>query len=325
MVPRGADPSPGGSSEHLYEVPRTPPVPRPLPSPPSARRPRRGLSASLSRAPSRASLPRPRSRSAEVVGVAAGVGGVAGAVALWAASGLKTNGRKLVVVEGAQPPGRRRGRLRPPTAPPGPRQPGLRGGRRPPAPLALEEFQRRLAQRLQGAPPHRAAWLDVRHGLGGRGAWGAASPSRQTHAAPAPPARRAPLAPPQHEAAARPPQPLPPPWTTPGLHQLLNHADSSAGPWGYGSLETAAPHPNPGCVSEQCHDFTLDLHRSEKQRALARRRRRRRRWCVVVVVVLGLAGLVAVVVAMSLFATRGGRGGGGAWDVQAGLGSGSVV
>ncbi|KAK8379875.1 hypothetical protein O3P69_019704 [Scylla paramamosain] len=324
---QGRRPPPRGQQRAPVRGPPHAPRAAPTPSPPSARRPRRGLSASLSRAPSRASLPRPRSRSAEVVGVAAGVGGVAGAVALWAASGLKTNGSQAGGGGGrAAPPGRRRGRLRPPTGPPGPRQPGVRGGRRPPAPLGPGGVPAAPGPAAAGgaAPPRRLAGRAARP-------WGAGGPGapRHLHGRHTQPPHPPPAAPPSPRPSMRL-QPAPhshyrPPWTTPGLHQLLNHAwreilqeggregGRAAGCSRHtrqcNSLVTT-PRRAPGVTGpwrQRRHTPTPDVW-SEKQRALARRRRRRRRWCVVVVVVLGLAGLVAVVVAMSLFATRGGGG-----------------
>ncbi|XP_050732247.1 nascent polypeptide-associated complex subunit alpha, muscle-specific form-like [Eriocheir sinensis] len=320
-----------GSEEHLYETPITPPAPRvaaprvPAPRPPAPRRPPpRGLSFSLSRPPTTLPLPRPRSHSADGAGGSVGsgvggVGGVAAAVALWAASGLKTNGRKLLVQGGGDPPAPHEDedevfRPAPLAAPRGHDNLAFEGDAipAPPPALPLEEFQRRLAQRLRGAPPHRSAWLDLRGGrdlLGVRGGLGRRvtfTADTRSPRTPRPP--RAPSPRPSMRLTPAPPGHFRPPWTTPGLHLP---GEASAGPWGYGSLDGAAPHPNPGCVSEQCHDFTLDLQRSEKLRVLTRRRRRRRRCCAVTVVLAAVLGLLAVVLAFSLYATRGGRGDGG--------------
>ena len=229
-----------GSEEHLYEIPRTPPVPRldhahhPT-LPPAPYRPSHRLSASLSRAQSFAAPSRPRSRSADGAGAGA-TGGVAGMMALWAASGLKTNGRKLVVQDGGAETHPHDedvfiSQLPPSTAPQGHDNPAFEGDAAPPPHLPLEEFQRRLAHRLQGAPAHRAAWLDVRGSrdlLGGRGGLGRrvtfTADTRSPRARAASPRTRLPRPPSPRPSMKLQPAPhshYRPPWTTPGLHQLL--------------------------------------------------------------------------------------------------------
>ncbi|KAK8731017.1 hypothetical protein OTU49_007755, partial [Cherax quadricarinatus] len=70
-----------------------------------------------------------------------------------------------------------------------------------------------------------------------------------------------------------------------------------------------APHPNsqaPFCTNPgPCHDFTLDLRRSDKLRKRSEARRRRRRCYVIILLIVALCVFLGVVVAVSFYYTRG--------------------
>ncbi|XP_071522698.1 uncharacterized protein [Panulirus ornatus] len=69
-----------------------------------------------------------------------------------------------------------------------------------------------------------------------------------------------------------------------------------------------APHPNsqaPFCGPGACHDFTLDLRRSDKLRRRSVARQKRRRCYAIVIVFFALSVFLGVIVAVSLYYTKG--------------------
>ncbi|KAK4287698.1 hypothetical protein Pmani_039233 [Petrolisthes manimaculis] len=209
----------------------------------------------------------------------------------------------------------------------------------------MAEFERRVCERLGGAPPHRTQWLELRDGGGGVG--------ERT-------ARRVTFTPDTHSPHPhhrRPPSPSPNVddegggvvvgvvgegssthhqqgiWTTSLSYHTRRQEGSGLGDGvgtGHGGQELweryygacggagdrtlprhLAPHPNSGAPmcgqSNTCHDFTLDLRRADKLRRLTETRKRRRRWCSVVLVLVALTVFLGVVVAVSLYYTSGRR------------------
>ncbi|KAK3849980.1 hypothetical protein Pcinc_043286, partial [Petrolisthes cinctipes] len=299
----------------------------------------------------------------------------AAAAALWERSGLKTNGRKLVVSlhhmdptppQTPTPPSRLTGHnnttfTSPPPPPPPPRLTGhnnttFTSPHSPPHLTGLDnpafipdsecsrdveaakmaEFERRVCERLGGAPPHRTQWLELREG----GGVGERTARRVTFT----PDTHSP-----HPHHRRPPSPSIDEgggggedssnthqqgiWTTSLSYHTRRQEGSGLGDgvgtgqggqelWEryYGACGGAgdrtlprhlAPHPNSGAPmcgqSNTCHDFTLDLRRADKLRRLTETRKRRRRWCSVVLVLVALTVFLGVVVAVSLYYTSGRR------------------